>query len=583
MTRIDDLLKKAAELRWYAEKKLERDSSDHPQPAAPWSQAEMLRTLHELAVHQVELEMQNEQIRSRDEELEAARARYYDLYNSAPVGYCTLSEGLIEEANQTAANLLGTTPGKLAGQPLVRFIHKEDQDIYYLFRNQPFPGHDPRECELRMMRQDSTAFWVHLSAMEGHPPLSQGAAEPGGKALTRLVMADITARKQDEEEKARLQARLQQAREFEVLGNMAGGLAHELNNLLTSILGNASLTSLEVEPNGKVTSYMTAIQTASMRAAELTRQMLAYAGRGKFLELDTDLNLVVKETLQRFADTLPANVTITCDLSDRLPYCKGDTSQISQVVVNLLRNATEAFPPGQEGRITVRTRSEVLDQSAIDGETWDLPISPGRFSTLEVIDGGIGMEPEVLTHLFEPFYSTKFTGRGLGLAAVFGILRSHGGGLLARSEPGRGSSLKILFPVMRAGHSKRAPESLPIWRHEGRILVVDDEEALRSRVRQLAEQLGFTVIEAPGGVEAVELFRQWHGELATVLLDLDMPRMDGREAFRAIQGIDSAIPVVFSHPFDSRGAEPGIEGHAGILRKPFRAAEFQLLLQRVVA
>ena len=205
---------------------------------------------------------------------------------------------------------------------------------------------------------------------------------------------------------------------------------------------------------------------------------------------------------------------------------------------------------------------------------WPLPTIPGHYVTLEVTDTGAGMTPEVLARAFEPFYSTKRMGRGLGLSAVIGIIANHGGGMRAQSEPGRGSSFKIYMPAMRGERSVLAGTASPTWRGEGLLLVVDDEPAVRGGVRMMAESLGFTVIE---------LFRLHHKELAVVLLDLTMPRMNGREAFGEMRKIDKSVPVVFSSGYNVSDPDIPVVGLAGFLNKPYRMAEFQGVLQRAIS
>jgi CheY-like chemotaxis protein len=234
-------------------------------------------------------------------------------------------------------------------------------------------------------------------------------------------------------------------------------------------------------------------------------------------------------------------------------------------------------------RLVVRTRAEYLDQAALDRESWILPMAPGHFATLEVEDEGVGMTSDIVAHLFEPFFSTKFTGRGMGLAEVVGVLRNHGGGILVNSVPGKGSSFKIFLPAMCAPRSQHPREMPPAWRGEGRILVVEDEDDERNKVRRMAEELGFTVIEATNGQEAVEIFRLRHGDLALVLLDLSLPLMDGRAALWEIHQINARIPVVLGSPYKSKEEDLPAEVQAGLLRKPYRLAEFRGLLQRTLA
>jgi PAS domain S-box-containing protein len=549
------------------------------------SPGEWRRTLYELRVHQIELEMQNDELRQSQEDLDRARACYFDLYDLAPVGYMTVSHGnRVIEANLTAISMLGLSRVALLNQPFTHFIHRDDQDLYYLHRKQFYETGTARAGELRLVKADGTVFWAYLAAthIQEDPACPEHQVDDA-KPRARLVMSDITWRKQAEEKTAKLESELHQAQELKALGVLAGGVAHVINNLLTTILGNANLGTLAVGADGKVASYFSAIETATQRAANLTAQLLAYAGKGKYWVTEVDLDVVVKEVLQRIAPTLPGRVTLRCEGADRLPFVKGDATQIAQILMGLLSNAAESFGDGRGGQITIRTRAEAMDVLAVESACWCKVIEPGRYATLEVIDTGAGMTAEVLARAFEPFFSTKFTGRGLGLAAVMGILCNHGGGLSAHSEVGRGSSFKIYLPALQEARAPQAAPDLPSWRGAGKLLVADQDQEIRSTVRRMAERLGFTVVEARGGQEALEIFRLRHGDLALVLLDLTMPRMGAAEAFAEMRKIDRKVPVVLSQGYDM-AEEPALpEGLAGMIKKPYRMAEFQGLLQRTLA
>jgi PAS domain S-box-containing protein len=566
-----------------AEEAFQRKPRWSPQVHGNLSSEDLIRMFHELSVHQIELEMQNEELRRAEAELEASLARYSDLYESAPVGYFSLVDGVISEANLAAANLLGIARNALIGMPITRFISGEDQDIYCLCRDRFAEAEATQECELRMVRKDGTVFWAHVLTRGRRAPPPSAGSVAGHASVQHLVLSDITARRRGEEDKARLERLLQQAEKSKAIGTLACGIAHDFNNLLATIVGNANLTLMTIEPDSKVATYMAAIEKAAMRAAKLTHQMLAYAGQGKRASAELDLNLVLRESLHFIQDAIPAQVDLHAVLSDRLPFVLADPTQISESVVNLLTNALEAMPNGPGRRLIVRTRAECLDQGAIDGRSWVLPVAPGHFATLEVTDEGAGMPPEVVTRLFEPFFSTKFMGRGLGLAEVIGVVRDHGGGIQVQTEVGKGSSFKILLPAMRTPRTIHPGASMPSWRGQGSILVVEHDEEERKKVRRMAEDLGFTVLEATEGMEAVEVFCDHHGDLALVLLDLSLPKMDGRVAFRAIHEIDSSIPVVLGHPHGVE--EKGIpeEAQAGVLGRPYRLAEFRGVLQRTLA
>jgi PAS domain S-box-containing protein len=434
--RIADLLRRAEALA----------RVDPPAEQKQLSPEAAQQTLHELRVNQIELEMQNEELRRSYEELAQSRARYFDLYEHAPVGYCTVSaEGRILEANLTACTLLGADRSSLVGQLFTRFLFKLDQDIYYLHRHQLLGQGCAQPCDLRMVKMDDTAIWVRLTTTTAPAPWTSPADQPA----LRIVLGDIGERKRLEVENAKLAATLQEARKLETLGVLAGGVAHDFNNLLTTILGNANLGALAARPDGELATCFGAIEKAAMRAADLTRQMLAYAGKGKLLVTEVDLGILVQEIILLLAVTIPSRVSLQCDLAEHLPLVKGDTTQLFQIVMNLVTNAAEAFGADAGGRITVRTRTETVDQAGTDTGSWALPMSPGQYVTVEVSDSGAGMTPEVEARAFDPFFSTKFTGRGLGLAAVIGTLRSHGGGLMVRSQSGQGSSFKIYLPVLQ--------------------------------------------------------------------------------------------------------------------------------------
>jgi CheY-like chemotaxis protein len=322
------------------------------------------------------------------------------------------------------------------------------------------------------------------------------------------------------------------------------------------------------------------IEQATQRAAELTDKLQAYAGQGKYHETELDLDLIVKEVVQQFSLDLPPNVTLLCELADRLPYVRGDADQVAQVLTNMILNATEAFPTEAGGLVVIRTGSEAVDVARLGEGQWPLEVAPGRCATLEVADTGAGMSSEVAARAFEPFFSTKFTGRGLGLAAVKGMLGRHQGGLCVRSEPGRGSSLKIFLPVMTAPRPARGPEPLEPWRGTGSLLLIDEDEAGLTVARSLAERLGLKVLEARDAEEACALFRQCHAEMLLVILGANVLRKNGQAALRTMRKLNERVPVVVSldHDEPGEGMLPG--SLAGTIKKPIRMAELQGLLKR---
>ncbi|MDR3673241.1 MAG: ATP-binding protein [Holophaga sp.] len=277
------------------------------------------------------------------------------------------------------------------------------------------------------------------------------------EANEKLVLATVQAQELREaaelaaeqtSAKAKLELQIQEAQKLETLGVLAGGVAHDFNNLLTTIMGNAELGTLAAEPHSQVAGCFEAISKAVTRAADLTRQLLAYSGKGRYRVAELDLGIQVQEAAQILAVSMPRQVTLRLDLAPGLPLVLGESTQVFQILMNLVGNAADASALNAEGRITLRTAGERIDAAAAKAGPWVLAPAPGNYVVLEVADDGAGMTAEVAARAFEPFFTTKFSGRGLGLAAVLGILRSHGGGLRVRSAPGEGSAFTLYLPAL---------------------------------------------------------------------------------------------------------------------------------------
>jgi CheY-like chemotaxis protein len=273
------------------------------------------------------------------------------------------------------------------------------------------------------------------------------------------------------------------------------------------------------------------------------------------------------------------------DLSPGLPFISADPSQMQQLVMNLVTNASEAIGEEVSGLITVRTGVQMVDEATQVGLLPALPLAAGRYVTLEVSDTGCGMAPEVRERIFDPFYTTKFTGRGLGLSAMLGILRSHHGSLKVYSELGRGSVFKLFLPALSIGAEDRPPtHSAGEWQAQGVLLLVDDEPSARAVARALAESLGFQVLEAADGLEAVALFELRHAEIEAVLMDLTMPHMDGRQAFLRMREVDPRVPVVLTSGYSEQDVLADFlgKGLAGFLPKPYQSSQFISVIRQAV-
>ena len=434
-----------------------------------------------------------------------------------------------------------------------------------------------------------------LPQTEGDVDLNPGAGAIHAdlkEANESLVLASVRAQieadaaRKDVERLARqadLDARLMESQKLETLALLAGGVAHDFNNLLTSIFGYVDMARLAGAKGKECLRHLDSIDKTVHKAVALTRQLLAYAGKGSTQVKAVDLTHLVQEMVQILSVSIPKMVALRCDLADRLPFVKGDGTQLLQLLMNLISNGAEAFAPGAVGQITVRTRAEGFEAAPPGSERWALPLAPGRFATLEVIDSGVGMAPDLLERIFEPYYTTKTTGHGLGLAAVMGIIRAHGGALQVQSDPGRGSSFKVFLPAMQEDRSIPDVETLPVWRSKGLMLVADGDPAVRAIAREFAEGHGLSVLEAGDGPAAIQVFRDHHRELVLVLMGLAMPGLAGREAFLEMGGIDPRVPLLGSQGYDASRSDLAAGGSAGLLLTPYRQAELQAVLRRTMA
>jgi PAS domain S-box-containing protein len=387
------------------------------------------------------------------------------------------------------------------------------------------------------------------------------------------VSMDITELKRADRERRAFETQVQHVQKLESLGVLAGGIAHDFNNLLTGILGNADLALRVLPRHSPAESHLGRLHVAAQRAADLCRQLLAYSGQGSFVVEQLSLNDVVREMTHMLDVSVSKKARVSFALGDDLPAVEADASQVGQVVMNLLTNASEAIDD-REGRITVRT--EVMQPTGADltDNCTELPLEQKRYVSLEVSDTGCGMAPEVVQRMFDPFYTTKFTGRGLGLAAVLGIVRGHRGGIKVDSRPGWGTTVKVLFPATEAAclASERRPRACDEWQGTGLVLVVDDEEAVRTVAQQMLAQMGFTTLLAEDGKAALELFRRRHYDIACVLLDLTMPRMDGQQTYGELHRINPDVPVVVCSGYAEQEVARQFAGAGMVsfLKKPFQ-------------
>jgi PAS domain S-box-containing protein len=412
------------------------------------------------------------------------------------------------------------------------------------------------------------------------------AWDKDGKPLRMMgTHTDIHDRKQAEADRMEMERRLLHAQKLESLGVLAGGIAHDFNNLLMAIVGYADLALLEVSPLSPARPSLEEIINASHRAADLCRQMLAYSGRGRFVMERLQMGEVVREMTHMLKTCISKKVLLNLDLAEDLPPVDGDPAQIRQVLMNLVINASEAIGE-KSGVVTISTGARYCDAECLRGTLLDESLPEGLYVSLEVSDTGCGMDRETQARIFEPFFTTKFTGRGLGMSAVLGIVRGHRGILKVYSEPGKGTVFRLFFPASVEAAEPSTKEVGPSseWRGRGTILVVDDEESILGVARLMLEKLGFSVITAGDGREAVEVYRVRGHEIAMVLMDLTMPHMNGEEAFRELRKMNPGVRVILSSGYSEHEIAARFEGIglAGFIQKPYRLAGLRESLRGIV-
>ena len=372
---------------------------------------------------------------------------------------------------------------------------------------------------------------------------------------------------------------------MEAIGFLAAGVAHDFNNLLTGMIGNASLLLDSRAESDSSAATLSDIINGGQRAAELTRQLLAYAGKGRFYLERVDLSQVVVQTGSLIHPSIPSSVQVRLDLDKHLPLLLADPAQMQQIVMNLVINAAEAVGD-RPGVVQVRTGRQTVWAELLPDLFLKEDVAPGEYVFLEVQDNGSGMDEQTMRRMFDPFYTTKFTGRGLGLAAVLGIVRQHKGAIQLRSVPGRGTSFRVLLCVDEKLPTPIAPyPKLDELRGVGTVLVVDDEELIRSYCRSALVSYGYQVLLARDGPEAIQLFQENADQIGLVLLDLAMAGMDGLQTLERIRKIRSEVPAVVCSGFGDVEVEARFAGTqiAGFFPKPYTVKQLAMKVKECIA
>jgi len=545
---------------------------------------EAQRLVHELQVHQIELEIQNEELRRLMSALQQSRDQFSRLFHRAPIGYVVLDEvGLIHEVNETFCQMVGRHRPQLISAPFVEGLAEADRPVFRGRYRALFRQPVSKTLEVHVQRATGSAFAAQIEGAVLDMPLD-GPREQEAPLLM-LAVTDITERQAAEAQRLHLERQMQQTQKLESLGVLAGGIAHDFNNMLTIILGNASLALDELPSGAPARESLRSIEKTALRAAELCRQMLAYSGRGRFVIESIRLDNLIREMAALLQASIAKKTLLNLHLKEALPPLRGDPSQIRQVVMNLVINASEAL--GENGGvITLATGRLHGTRDTLAKFTAEGPLVEGDYVWLDVSDTGCGMDTDTQQRMFEPFFTTKFTGRGLGLSAVMGIVRGHQGALKVSSAPGQGTTFKVLFPIAPEGHRPLLPAPTPLTEGRGRgtVLLVDDEDAVRTLGARMLERIGFQVLAASDGQAALELYQARRGEIVLVLLDRTMPTMDGEEVLRQLRRINPQVRVVMTSGYAETEIAPrrGNPLYCGFLQKPYTLEALTQRLREVL-
>lgn len=524
--------------------------------------------------------------RKAEAALRESEGRFRRLLESTPhiavQGYA--SDGTVVYWNQSSETLYGFSAAEALGRNLLDLIIPAElhEQVRAEIRQMLETQESIPAAELSLQRKDGS----RVSVFTSHAVLT---GTDGAPHLFSIDM-DLTERKQAEAHRLEMERRLLHTQKLESLGVLAGGIAHDFNNLLTAILGNLELAMMDISEMSPARDSLKDAQTATRRAADLTRQMLAYSGKGKFQIKRLNLSELVGEMAQLLKISIGKSVTLNLHLAPGLPLVEADVAQVQQIVMNLITNASEAIGD-QVGSITLATAVEDCDEATLEASRLAEKVPPGRYVSLVVTDTGCGMDETVQNQLFEPFFTTKFTGRGLGMSAVLGVVRGHKGAICVKSAPGAGTTIRVLLPAadgldecLTDAASGAAVQRAPTPRRpEITVLLVDDEEPIRKVTERMLIRAGYGVVCAPDGLQAVRAMRDHAGRIGCVLLDFTMPNTDTATTLADLRQLDASVPVILISGYDQHDLARRLStlGFAAFAQKPFQQEALVELIRSV--
>jgi two-component system, cell cycle sensor histidine kinase and response regulator CckA len=508
--------------------------------------------------------------RAAEAALREREARFRTLAESSPAGvYQTEPNGQVVYANQRLLTWFDMDFATFSSGAWASRIHPDDAGIVSEEWLRSREQLEPFDREYRIVIRDQVR-WLRVRA--------EAILDADGNVLGHIgSVLDTSAERHAAEERARLQAQLQHSRRLESIGLLAGGVAHDFNNLLVGILANASLAREEMPIGHTSREALDDIAHAAQRAAELTRQLLAYAGRARLERRQVSLAPLVEELPRVLGARIPAHVTISVDppaLPGEFLTVDGDETQLRQVVLNLITNAVDAIGE-QPGRVQVSLGVRRLSGTDLHRCLLGRDREPGRYVIIEVKDSGVGMSQDVQERMFDPFFTTKASGRGLGLAATLGILNSHGGIIHVSSAAGVGTTMCVALPLSRNRVTPTQPRVVPetLVEGSGLILLVDDDASARAAARRILRRAGYDVVEAENGADALVCFEQLPTPPRCIVLDVSMPIMNGDECLRTLRSRGHQVPALLSSGYDADDVASHLidPGHVHFLQKPYTA------------
>lgn len=507
---------------------------------------------------------------------------YHRLFELMPGSVVLMdARGYILDANPAFCQQIGYSREILIGSHVSRFSHESvdsiDRNITRMIAGEVL---------------DHRVTNVQADGSLRHYDLREAAITlPDGSRGILALANDVTERLRAEQQKLELERQLQHADKLKSLGVLAGGIAHEYNNLLAGIIGNLDLAIMDLPPKSPLQSNLQEAALAALRASNLTQQMLAYSGRGRFVISQLDLSQLIGDMAELLKASISKKASLKLNLEAELPRMAGDDPQLQQVLMNLVTNASEALGE-RPGLITLTTRSRECDAAHLAKSLIEDQFAPGPYVELEVRDSGCGMDEATRERLFDPFFSTKFTGRGLGMSVVSGVVRGHKGAILVSSQPGRGTVVSILFPVTSKPLQPAAAPTPPVVKASspaaplnGTVLVVEDEATIRLLIERVLKRLGLRVLTAADGAEGVIIFREHADEISFAIIDFTMPKLDGVRTLAEFRKLKPDLQAVLTSGYDVENINQNYarDGFAAFVRKPFHVDTLMQVVRQLSA